>query len=213
MKIYLRSNVDANKPVFPVLIEVEVVVDSPVFGLDDPNKNVAASLDLDSLDLPSGPVISALKDKVTEQMKDDFRKFMNAVEKLCESYGLVGTYSNVSEDNSYYYNYLATDGLGNIIVDFRLKLRISNHPASRSDAQKANKNSELASERLNELLTPEQIARLKKLVVEIIVDDTKFSTYREAIQEVDTKIKRAVEAMQRNAKYRKKVPYKSQSTD
>lgn len=178
----------------PVVIDVEISVDHPILHVE--NSYVAASVDLSEFDLPNGPVISKNKKYITQVMVDDFESFMDYVEILCEeTYGLIGVYKHVSSDHSHYYNYLAKDNNGNIIVKLRLRLRISNHLAKRSKSQKWNKKNELNSEKLHELLSDEEIAKLDVYPKSIIINSEVFDSYESAMKRVNSVISHAVEVM------------------
>lgn len=196
---------------FPVIINVEVIAYHPILELDEifVSPEVVASRDLSDYKIPSGPIISMNKNKITQHMKSDFEAFMEDVELFCENNcNLIGIYKNVSEDNSYYYNYLATDSEGNIIVNFRLRLRISNHEPGRDQGQKDRKDSELESKPLKELLSPEEILKLKTYTKIILVNDEIYPDYETAMDDVFDTIEDASEKMRKNAKYRlkKSVP-------
>ena len=106
MKRYIRDNC--------VVVDVDVSVYHPIFALAD---TIAASHDLSQYKIPDSKVIAKDKERVTDLMKRDFASCMETVEDFCvENLGLVGTYKNTSKDDSYYYNYLATDESGCIIL-------------------------------------------------------------------------------------------------
>ena len=176
----------------PVILNMEVEAYHPIL---DVNSEISAS-DTSMFTLPSGQIISRDRTRITQQMIDDFDSFMDDVETLCEvNYGLIGVYKNVSNDHSYYYNYLAKDENENIIVKFRFRLRISNHEAHRSKQQQQNKKAELQSEKLNELLTEQQIRKLRSYTTTITINDEEYASYREAFDDIDRAVERAVEIM------------------
>ena len=195
MKKYIKNNV--------YVIDVEVTAYHPLFSFME---DIAASRDLSKYEIPTGPVIAKDKKRITDRMEIEFESCMITVEDFCqENLGLIGTYKNVSQDNSYYYNYLATDEDHNIIIDYRMRLRISNHPASSTPEQRQHKKNEEKSPKLNDLLTYEQIKKLRKYYVNIIVNDETFDTWGKAINGILDDIEAAVEVMKSNIKYRKKV--------
>lgn len=203
MKRYIRT-------VDTTILDVIIYTDHPAFY---DGTNVAAAIDVSKLKLPTRPVISKDLDKIEQWMIDDFESFMETVESICEeNYGLIGVYKNVSDDLSHYYNYLATDGEGNIIIDFRLRLRISNHRPHRTKEQKHKKSEELNSEELNRLLTEQEISRLKPYAQIITVNSDLYRTYEEAMIHVDSVIEHSVEVMKKNANYRTKKPYLPKET-
>lgn len=190
MKIYAKGKVSSS-----LILYIEVRANYPEFP------GGIAAADISDFDLPKGKVISKYKEKVTQEMVDDFESFMDNVEILCEeNYQLVGTYKNVSSDHSHYYNYLAQDDEGNIVVDIRLRLRISNHSPKRTKTQQQNKKQELRSEELKRLLTPDQIQNLRPHTVIITVNDSVYDSYEDAFADVDRRIGRAVEIMARKSK-------------
>lgn len=194
MKIYIKNS-NSNSPI----LDVEVIAYHPIFDdIDDPE--IAAAEDI-SPSLSDRPVISKDKNKIKQWMVDDFAAFVENIECLCEQkYKLIGTYKNSSKDNSYYYNYLAQDDKGNIIIDCRLRLRISNHDAHSTKGQQRNKNSELNSEKLHELLTQQQIDKLNPYTKVIVVNDEVFNSYDEAYFHAIDVIEHAVKVMKRKVR-------------
>lgn len=192
MKKYIKNNQ------VPELV-ITVTTDHPLLHIDQFDDDyVFSTVDLSKYDLPDRPVISKDRNRVTQHMIDDFEGFVEDVELLCEEdYGLVLTYENTSDDHSHYYNYLATDEEGNIVMRLRLRLRISNHPPKRSKQQKAHKSDELNSPKLHELLDEESIKNLTKYTKIITVNDETYPSYRAAFQDVNQIIEHAVEVMTR----------------
>lgn len=192
MKITARKLSD-----LPLVLDIEVFTDHPIFHDDMLIQLIEQGLIVASdVKLPNGPVIERKKNRVTGTMEDDFESFVERIEDFCElKMKLIVTYKNASSNNSYYYNYLAKDAEGNIIVRIRLKLRISNHPAKRGSKQSYNKDQELASEKLHELLTQEQIDNLDTYPLIILVNSDKFDSYEDAYDYVTGRIQRAVEVM------------------
>lgn len=191
MKRMITSNTSE-----PVVIDVEIFADHPLLHLDLDDPEVVASVDLTKYSFPDRPVISKDKARVVQWMVDDFESFMENVEWLCEEdLNLVGVYRNVSDDHSYYYNYLAKDENGKIIAKFRLRLRISNHLPKRSKSQRQNKKAELDSEKLHELLSEQDISKLTTYAKVIIVNDEKYDSYEEAFDDVKSILEHAVEVM------------------
>ena len=119
-----------------VVINVDVVAYHPLL-VEYLSDRISADVNLSEYKSPDGKLISKEKEKITSEMVSDFHAFMEDVELFCENNcNLIGTYKNISDDNSYYYNYLATDDNGNIIIDYRLRLRVSNHLPKKSKQQK-----------------------------------------------------------------------------
>lgn len=61
------------------------------------------------------------------------------------------------------------------------------------------------SPKLNDLLTYEQIKKLRKYSLTIVVNDEEFDNYGEAIDFILDMIEDGVEIMRTNSKYRKKI--------
>lgn len=188
MKRYIKSA--------PTEIDVVVTVDHPLLTKEDFDKYVAAAYNPEDFDIPTGPVISRDRNKITQEMISDYECFVDDVESLCtDNYGLIMTYQNESDDLSHYYNYLATDKDGNVVAKLRFRLRVANHPARRSKQQKFNKNSELDSEEIKTLLTEKQLSTIRPYTKEVIVNNEIFSSYREAFDYVDRVVSRAVDVL------------------
>ncbi len=198
MKRYTRN--------LPVVMDVEIIGYHPLLEFLETH-NIAASIDLSEFELPSGQVISKEKERVTQEIKDDSEAFMDRVEFLCgDKLHLFGTYKNVSEDDSYYYNYFAKDSNDNIILDYRMRLRISSHNPKRSKQQKLHKKSELDSETLRRLLSEEEIQGLDAYSVYITVNDKTFTSYEQAFAFIVSRLQKAVQVMHSREKYRSKKP-------
>ena len=189
---YIRSNKQV-----PRIIDIDIFADHPIFHASD--EEISSAIDLSKYQLPQGDVIAKDKNRITSRMVCDFEEFAERIEDLCEDdYGLVMTYKNISDDHSHYYNYLATDSNGNIVVDLRLRLRIANHDPKSSPEQKKHKKEELASPKLHELLPEYAISKLTKYPKIIIVNDELYSSYEEAFEEVNDVISEAVQIMLKN---------------
>lgn len=192
MKIYAKK-LNSTPLEFNVIVDID---SSLIYGFLD--ANIEGSIDLSDFNLPEGPVISKDRKRITQQMINDFECFVDDVETLCElNYGLKVTYTNISPDHSHYYNFLAKDADDNIIARFRFRLRISNHKAHRTKQQTQNKKSEINSPRLHELLTEEQITKLRVRSEDIVINDDYFDNYTEAFEYVDSVIRRSVEVITR----------------
>lgn len=182
----------------PITLNITVYADHPILHDD---AEVAASVDPKYYNVPKGPVISKDKNKVTQWMINDFEAFMDRVEWLCEEHlGLICTYRHVSNDHSHYYNYIAKDDNGNIIVNIRLRLRISNHPAKRTSSSQQQKKSEVNSEKLKEMFSQQQIDRMNPYPKVIIVNDDIYDDYDEAFEDVERQIESVVVRMQKQGK-------------
>lgn len=207
MKRYIHATSNQNTSIdelsIPIRIDIEVIADHLIFheGAEtDPIVAAKIIADAAKYNIPTGPVISKYKARVTQRMVDDFNEFVEIIEDLCETkYGLIMTYQNTSEDHSHYYNYLVTDDHGNIIVDFRLRLRVSNHPPKKSKEQKEHKKEELASDKLHELLTQSEIDKLTKYPKIITVNDELYDSYEQAFEDVDAILADAAKKMKKNA--------------
>lgn len=196
-----------------VVINVDVVAYHPLL-VEYLSDRISADVNLSEYKLPDGKLISKEKEKITSEMVSDFHAFMEDVELFCENNcDLIGTYKNISDDNSYYYNYLATDDNGNIIIDYRLRLRVSNHLPKKSKQQNKHKTEELDSEKLKELLDIDEISKLKTYTKIITVNDEQYDDYIDAFESVCDIIENAVKVMKRNENNRLKKPISRNSND
>ena len=181
----------------PLVFDIDVYTDYPVFDNDAEFEISASKQDIRSK-LPKGEVISKDRNKITQRMIDDYESFVERIEDLCEeSYDLVGTYSEESDDYSHYYNYLVRDLDGTLIAKFRIRIRISNHPAKRTQQQQRNKKSELDSEKLHQLLTEQQISKIRSYPILIVVNNETFESYEDAFDSIDERIQRAIEVIRK----------------
>lgn len=181
----------------PLVFDIDVYTDYPVFD-NDPEFAISASKQDIKSKLPKGEVISKDRNRITQRMIDDYESFVERIEDLCEEfYDLVGTYSDESNDYSHYYNYLVKDLDGNIIAKFRIRIRISNHSAKRTQQQQRNKKSELDSEKLHQLLTEQQISKIRSYPILIVVNNETFESYEEAFDSIDQRIQRAIEVIRK----------------
>lgn len=172
-------------------------VDHLLLHVDDFSK-ITATIDRSEYNLPNRPIIVKDRNRVEGWMINDFEAFVEDAEDLCEHrHDLILTYKNVSDYNSHYYNYLATDKEGNVIAKIRLRLRIADHDPKRSKEQKQHKKEELDSGKLNELLTKEQIKDLTSYTKIITVNDSKYDSYEEAFSDVYNILERAVNVMKK----------------
>ena len=191
MKRLIRENI-------PVEFNITVYSDSEILHDYKYDELSASTKDDIRNSLPKGPVISKERNRITQRMIDDFESFVERIEDTCEEvYDLVGTYTNESDDLSHYYNYLVKDEFGTIIAKFRLRIRISNHPAKRTQQQQKNKKDELNSEKLHELLTEQQISKIRPYPILIVVNDEIFKNYEDAFDDIDARLQRAIEVVRK----------------
>lgn len=182
----------------PLQLNIDIYADHPIFH---DKLDIAAAVDPKDYNVPKGPVISKEKNKVTQWMINDFESFMDRVEWLCEEHlGLICTYKHVSNDHSHYYNYIAKDDKGNVIVNIRLRLRISNHPAKRTSSSQQQKKDEINSEKLQEMFSKQQISKMDPYPKVIIVNDDIYNDYDEAFADVEQQIEGAVIKMKKRGK-------------
>ena len=138
------------------------------------------------------------KKRITQEMIDEFEAFVERIEDLCEDeYNLILTYKNASNDYSHYYNYLVKDEEGNIVAKFRIRLRISNHSAHRNEQQIKHKKEETRTEIIRQLLTQQQINKMRPYPILIEVNDEEFETYEDAFDTIDERLQRAIEIARR----------------
>lgn len=195
MKILTTSNVIE----IPLVFDIEIYTDHPVLNLPGSNCSDVSASKQDLKDrLPNGRLISKEKNRITQQMIDEFEAFTERIEDLCEDeYGLVLTYRNVSDDHSYYYNYLVKDEEGKLIARFRIRLRISNHNAHRTEQQKKNKKEETKTDIIKQLLSQQQINKMRPYPILVEVNDSEFESYEDAFDHIDERLQRAIEIVRR----------------
>ena len=133
--------------------------------------------------VPDGPVIDGTKGVVlSAQVIADYEAFIVSIEDLCtEYYGLKIIYQNASEDYSHYYSFLATDDEGNVKLKFRLRLRVSNHPAHRSKLSQKHKKEETQSPEYKKYVVgkpPQPLFR------QILVNNQEYSNYVQAFADI-----------------------------
>ena len=175
-------------------ITLPILFDMVVDVIFDNNPYIAAAT-YKGLYVPDGELISGDKDaELPAEVVADYNAFVVSVEDLCiDYYGLELTYLNFSEDLSNYYNFIAKDQNGNPVLKFRLRLRVSNHPAHRTKSRQHNKKEEETSE---ELLRFTKGKELKKYTIDFVVNNkTKYESYLDAFIELDNRIARAVEVL------------------
>lgn len=165
--------------------------------LDTDNPYIAAAT-YKGFYIPDGELISGEKNAIIPpQALADYNAFIVSVEDLCiDYYGLELTYLNFSEDNSNYYNFIAKDAYGNPILKFRLRLRVSTHPAHRTKLQQQHKKEEEQSTELH------RFTRGKKLTpytIDYVLnkENTEIKSYEDAFIQLDQRIQRAIEVMTR----------------
>lgn len=137
--------------------------------------------------IPDGEVIPGDKDAIiSEQLLADYEDFVESVEDLLiDNYGLELTYFDNSENNSYYYNFLAKDASGSIVLKFRLRLRISNHKAHRTKEQQKHKKEEVKSPELLKFTHGKSLIPYAKT---IIVNNKTYNSYLDAIEDIDDQV-------------------------
>ena len=144
--------------------------------------------------IPEGELIPGEKDVViSEQLLADYEDFVDSVEDLLiDNYGLELTYFDTSENNSYYYNFLAKDNSGKAILKFRLRLRISNHKAHRTKEQQQHKKEETKSPELLKFTHGKSLIPYAKT---IIVNNTSYNSYLDAIEDIDEQVQEWVKKL------------------
>ena len=198
MKRYIRTN----EEIEPTRLTFKVEV---VFGLKDTNSNrVAASHEIPN-NLPKSKFPHVVKDiPLGIQAKADYDAFIECIEHLITKfYHLHMFYVNDSKDMSNYYSFMAKDDDGQLIIDFKLKIRIANHHSHKSDQSEENKKEE--EEAAMKITDGKE---LKMMYINLICSDEneQVQDYEEAYMWIDEKIEKDIEKMRKNVKYRKKVP-------
>ena len=144
--------------------------------------------------IPEGEVIPGDKNAIiSEQVLADYDDFIESIEDLLiDNYNLELTYFNDSDDHSYYYNFLAKDGSGEVILKFRLRLRISNHKAHRNKAQQSHKKDELNSPELLKFTHGKSLIPYAK---QIMINNKIYDSYMDAIEDIDDQVNGWVKKM------------------
>ncbi len=184
MKRYIRSNSDEN--IKHINIEVEIEIPHP--------EGQVAAATYKGFNVPEGKLLPAEKDAIFDsQALEDYRAFIDSIEDLITDYYELNVfYKNNSPDNSFYFGMLAKDNNGNLLLDFDFTLRISTHPAHRTDQSQKHKKEKDAA--LAELTKGKKTKPLRKY---ILVNDKQYDDYIEAYLAVDKMIESQVEIMKR----------------
>lgn len=188
MKRYMKDAEGAEK----VKLEINVV-----YEIEFPPDTKVAAATHKGFSVPEGELLPSEKDAlINSQAWDDYCSFIESVEDLMtDYYDLTIYYRNESEDYSFYWGALAKNEDGSLIVDFSLKLRVSNHEPRRSRESQHNKKEQQA--KLMELTHGKKPQPVTK---QITVNRDRFQDYLDAYLKVDEMIGRAVEIMTRNKK-------------
>ena len=193
MKVYIKPNDTAAPNNTPMEFEITVDI-SPKYSAEE----IAAAM-YKGFRIPDGAVIPGVKDAVfTDQIIVDYEMFIESVEDLLEEYyGLILFYENKSSDYSNYYSFLAKDKeSGKIYFKFRLRLRISNHPAHRSTNSQKHKKEETTSDKYKDLT--KGISRdPRPYTKSIVVNDEIYDSYETAFVDIDAQIAQWVEVMRK----------------
>ena len=173
-----------------ILVEVELELSEPIEQPD------VAAASYKGFNVPEGPLLSGLPDAIADsQAIADYEAFIESVQDLItDYYDLKIYYKNSSPDHSYYFGMLAQDADGRTILDFDFTLRISNHPAHRSQQSQFNK-----KERKAELARLTDGKKTKPITKSIIVNKEVCKDYEEAYQLVDSTIESVVKIMKRSS--------------
>lgn len=185
MKKYIKSKLPTK-----IEIDIEAVVE---FNAKD--QDVAASTYKD-LYVPEGELLPGEKDAIiNSQAWADYCSFIESVEDLMtDYYDLHIYYKNESEDYSFYWGLLAKNDTEDILIDFNLKLRVSNHPAHRSKESQHRK-----AEQEAQLQKITEGKKSKPMTQIVVVNNKTFKSYMDAFMEVDRILERAVGIMKRKS--------------
>ena len=167
--------------------DIEVLIDQDTSILSSMYKGIQ---------IPDGEVIPGQKDAIiSEQVLADYDSFVESIEDLLiDVYNLELTYYDNSENNSNYYNFLAKDKSGIVKIKIRLRLRISNHKAHRSEMSQKHKSEELNSPELIKYTNKRSTIPYAK---NVIVNDESYNSYLDAVIDIDEKIQHWVDVMTR----------------
>ena len=149
--------------------------------------------------IPDGEVIPETKcDRFSDEIEADYAAFVESVEDLLtEYYGFELYYENKQGQHSKYFSFLAKEKeTGKIYLKFRLRLRVSNHDAHRTDASQSHKKEETETEKYKEL-TKNAPRVPRPYTKNILVNSTMFNSYEEAFIDVDEKIEKWIEVMKK----------------
>lgn len=190
MERYTRSEI-SNKIPMEFDIEVNII---PKYTTDE-----IKSAMYKGFEIPDGEVISGIKNAIiTDQIEADYNAFIESVEDLLmEYYGLELFYENVSPDYSHYYSFLAKDkATGEVYFRFRLRFRISNHPAHKSGASQKHKREETKTDRYKEL-TKDISKDPRPYSKSITVNKELYSSYEAAFIDIDKQVEEWVTTMKK----------------
>lgn len=193
MKRYIRSSDSVGHSSTPMEYDIDVII-VPKYS----DGEIAAAMHK-GITIPDGDVIPGIKDAIiTDKIEVDYNAFIESLEDLLtEYYGLELFYEGKSEYYSHYYFFLAKDKeSGRIYFKFKLRLRISNHPAHRSPASQAHKKEETMTEKYKEL-TKDISKDPRPYTKEIVVNDQTYDSYEAAFVDIDEQISEWIDVMKR----------------
>ena len=181
MKQYIKNTSNSSVKLFTIEV---------IYSYSGESSNIAASEYVG----PRGPVISGDKGAIIDEQEEaDYWAFIETIEDLLEGHHeLQLIYKSQSEDYSKYYSFLAKDDAGNVLFNFRLRLRISNHAPHSTQHQKANKAAEKRA--VAPYLKGHKPDILTKIIV---VNNHKYTDYLDAYMYIKKEVDRWVKIMQR----------------
>ena len=185
MKKYIRLSSDVVTKHINIEIGIEII---------DPQGQIAAA-SYKGFNVPDGKLLPVEKDAIVDsQALEDYHAFIDSIEDLIQDYYQLHVfYKNDSPDNSFYFGMLAKDSEGNLLLDFDFTLRVSTHPAHRTEQSQKHK-----KEKDAELAKVTNGKRTKPLRKYILVNDKEYDNYSEAYLAVDEMIASQVDIMRRN---------------
>lgn len=184
MKRYIHS-VDN-----PITLKLDISYNIELFGS---GQEVAAA-SYKGFNIPEGELMPSDKHAIiNSQEYENYHAFIDSVEGLLRDYYCLHIfYKNESNYDSFYCGCLAKNDDESLIIDFNLNLKVSTHPAHRTNESKQHKKEQEAARSKATKGKP-----TRPIFISVVVNKETFSSYINAFEEVDRLVENAVEKLNR----------------